>query len=177
VGLYCPVSGAPRGGIRGRSWGHPAHAASSINPGRRRTSSSDGSCSPLPALISHVNTAVAGSGTAQDSEPDLHQLPIDMAESAITKRTPPEPLAFVGICGIDPRFVRPCHGGQVNEASHDVNHRSHCPPGFDSRKPAISEPHAIWAAPTTRECGTGQGVEGKTYFTVPFFWTRSEDCE
>jgi hypothetical protein len=33
------------------------------------------------------------------------------------------------------------------------------------------------AAPTTRECGTGQGVEGKTYFTVPFFWTRSEDCE
>jgi hypothetical protein len=25
--------------------------------------------------------------------------------------------------------------------------------------------------------GQVKGVEGKTYFTVPFFWTRSEDCE
>jgi hypothetical protein len=82
-------------------------------------------------------------GKAQGSEPDLHQLPIDMAEGAIAKRTPPEPLAFIGICGIDPGFVRPCHGGQVNEASDDVNHRTHCPPGFDSCIPAISEPHAI----------------------------------
>ena len=33
------------------------------------------------------------------------------------------------------------------------------------------------AEPTTRKCGAGQGVEGKTYFTVPFFWTRSGDWE
>ena len=72
------------------------------------------------------------------SESDLHQLPIDMAECAIAKRAPPESLAFVAIQGIDPGFVRPSHGGQINEASHDLNHRSHCPPGFDSCIPAIS---------------------------------------
>jgi hypothetical protein len=32
-------------------------------------------------------------------------------------------------------------------------------------------------APTTREGGAGQGIEGRTYFTVPFFCTGSEDCE
>jgi hypothetical protein len=35
--------------------GKPAQAANSIHPSRRRTSSSEGSCSPLPGLISHVN--------------------------------------------------------------------------------------------------------------------------
>jgi hypothetical protein len=28
-----------------------------------------------------------------------------------------------------------------------------------------------------RDRRAGQGAEGKTYFAVPFFWTRSEDCE
>jgi hypothetical protein len=31
------------------------------------------------------------------SEPDLYQLPIDVAEGAMAKRTPPESLAFVSI--------------------------------------------------------------------------------
>jgi hypothetical protein len=55
-----------------------------------------------------------------------------VAEGAIAERTLPESLSFIAIYGIDPAVVRPCHGGQVNEASNDVNHRSHCPPGFDS---------------------------------------------
>jgi hypothetical protein len=65
-------------------------------------------------------------GLSPSRDPDLHQLPVGVAEGAIAKRTPPESLPFIGICGIDPGFVRSCHGGQVNEASHDVNHRSHC---------------------------------------------------
>jgi hypothetical protein len=34
---------------------------------------------------------------AKASEPDLNQLPIDVAEGAIANRTPPESLPFIGI--------------------------------------------------------------------------------
>ena len=80
---------------------NPAHAASSIHPGWRRTSSRGRQLLTTPGAqpsqyrcrrIGHGARSLMSKqrvgdrcltrppGKAQDSEPDLHQLPIDMAE-------------------------------------------------------------------------------------------------
>jgi hypothetical protein len=110
---------------------------------------------------------VVGRPLPRSSDPDLHQLPIDVAEGAMAKRTPPEPQALVGISRIDPGFVRPCHGGEVNEASHDVNHRSHCPPGFDSCIPAISERLCDPGRHPARDRGQVRGSRAKRTSLCP----------
>jgi hypothetical protein len=91
-------------------------------------------------------------GKAQDSEPDLRQVPIDVAGGAIAKRTPPEPLAFIGICRIDQDSSDLVM--RVKSLRHltmstiaPIVHPDSIPVNLQSVSPMRSR-----AEPTTREC-------------------------